>query len=84
MHRNTRAFSLVEALAVISLLGIMAAGTLPIVQGVATNAAASDRLRRASESNACAMDRVSGMRRDVPGGSPRGCCARSAAAQPPT
>lgn len=79
MHRNTRAFTLVEALAVISLLGIMAAGTLPIVQGVATNAAASDRLRRATESNAFAMDRVTRMLRDVPAGTTPGTIALASA-----
>ncbi|GDX99517.1 hypothetical protein LBMAG48_19210 [Phycisphaerae bacterium] len=63
---SRRAFSLLEALVVITIMGIIAASTLPIMQGVTTNAANSDRLRRVSESNAYAVDRIVRLLRDTP------------------
>lgn len=65
---------------VVTILGIIAAGTLPIMQGVATNAAASDRTRRACESGAYAMDRIARMLRDAPAGTTTGTLSLTSAA----
>lgn len=84
MHRHThpsrRAFTLMESLMVVTIMGIIAAGTLPIMQGVATSAAASDRTRRVSESAAYAMDRIARMLRDAPAGVTVGTINLTAAA----
>lgn len=77
---SRRAFTLMESLMVVTILGIIAAGTLPIMQGVATNAAASDRTRRVSESGAYAIDRIARMLRDAPPGVTNGTINLAAAA----
>lgn len=77
---SRRAFTLIESLMVVTILGIIAAGTLPIMQGVATSAAASDRTRRVCESGAYAMDRIARMLRDAPAGVASGTIDLTAAA----
>lgn len=77
---SRRGFTLIEALMVVTILGIIAAGTLPIMQGVATNAAASDRTRRTCESGAYAMDRIARLLRDAPAGTTTGTLAVTSAA----
>jgi prepilin-type N-terminal cleavage/methylation domain-containing protein len=67
-----RGFTLLESLMVVTILGIIAAGTFPVMQGVATSAAASDRTRRAAEAGVYAMDRVSRLLRDTPAGATEG------------
>lgn len=77
---SRRGFTLIEALMVVTILGIIAAGTLPIMQGVATNAAASDRTRRTCEAGAYAMDRIARLLRDAPAGTTTGTLAVTSAA----
>ena len=77
---SRRGFTLMESLMVVTILGIIAAGTLPIMQGVATNAAASDRTRRTCEAGAYAMDRIARLLRDAPAGTTTGTLALTSAA----
>lgn len=71
-QRSACAFTLVETLVSIVVLGIVAATVLPIIFATADMYSGSTSARRASEQAAYAIDRVVRMLREAPAGTSQG------------
>jgi type II secretory pathway pseudopilin PulG len=67
-----RAFTLLEAVLAITVLGVIGASVLPVVAGVSDNLRAASDTRRSAEHAAYGMERALRMLRDCPPGATAG------------
>lgn len=67
-----RAFTLLEALVAITIVGIISATVLPVINGVTGNVAHAGEVRRATDQAAYAMERAVRLLRDCPPGATPG------------